>query len=206
LTASEILTYDPRVARLPVTTFSPISVVSVSWASPEQFLAGLDPLEISPLLRVLLTSDGSMTTLLEAVRLAPVDLEVIRQDEEPLDDDAALHLGVRARQPTITRHVWLSQAGHRLLYASSVLPTATLSPTLADGVRRALEPLGRLLDGCGRAVMRDRLRIGRLDHPALAEALGGAAAERLWCRSYRLTVEQTLTASIFEVFSPRLVD
>lgn len=206
LTAFETLTYDPRVARPPVTTLSPVSAASVPWLTPEQFLSGLDPFEISPLLRILLTSDGSMTTLLGALRLAPIDLEVVRQDEEPLDVETARHLGVRAHQPTIARHAWLTHTGHRLLYAASVLPTASLSPALADGVRRASEPLGRLLDGCGRPVMRDRLRIGRLDHPALAEALGGAPDDRLWCRSYRLTVEQTLTASIFEVFSPRLID
>ena len=189
-----------------VLTPSAPDLAPAEWLTPEQFLAGVDSTGISPLYRVLLTSDGSMTTLLSALRLGRIDLDVVHQGEEPLDLETARHLGVSAHQRAMTRQVWLTHEGQRLLYASSVFPVTLLSPALADGLREASEPLGRLLDGCGRPAVRDRLRIGRLEHPALAEALGGAPSDRLWCRMYRLAVEHTLTASIIEVLSPRLAD
>ena len=168
------LTYDPRV-------IAPVSTTPQDWATAEDFLAETDPREVSPLLRILLTSDGSMTTLLEALRGG-------------------------AHDPAITRHVWLTHAGHRLVYAVSVLPIASLSPSLAEEIRRGVEPLGRLLDARGRPAVRDGLRIGRIHNPGLADALGTPPSDPLWCRRYRLAVEQALTASIFEVFSPRLAD
>jgi chorismate-pyruvate lyase len=54
--------------------------------------------------------------------------------------------------------------------------------------------------------VRDGLRIGRIHNPGLADALGAPPSDPLWCRRYRLAVEQVMTASIFEVFSPRLED
>lgn len=199
LTRLRGLTYDPRV-------IAPVSTTPQDWATAEDFLAEMDPREVSPLLRILLTSDGSMTTLLEALRGGRIDLDVVRQGEEPIDDDTARRLGVRAHDPAITRHVWLTHDGHRLVYAFSVLPIASLSPSLAEGIRHGVEPLGRLLDACGRPAVRDGLRIGRIHNPGLADALGAPPSDPLWCRRYRLAVEQVLTASIFEVFSPRLAD
>lgn len=193
------LTYDPRV-------IAPVSTTPPEWATAEDFLAETDSREVSPLLRVLLTSDGSMTTLLEALRGGRIDLDVVRQGEEPIDDDTARRLGVPAHDPAITRHVWLTHDGRRLVYAVSVLPVASLSPSLAEGIRRGVEPLGRLLDACGRPAVRDGLRIGRIHNTGLADALGAPSSAPLWCRRYRLAVEQVLTASIFEVFSPRLAD
>jgi chorismate-pyruvate lyase len=185
---------------------APVSTTPQDWATAEDFLAETDPREVSPLLRILLTSDGSMTTLLEALRGGRIDLDVVRQGEEPVDDDTARRLGVRAHDPAITRHVWLTHAGRRLVYAVSVLPIASLSPSLAEEIRRGVEPLGRLLDACGRPAVRDGLRIGRIHNHGLADALGAPPSDPLWCRRYRLAVEQVMTASIFEVFSPRLAD
>ena len=193
------LTYDPPV-------IAPVGTPLAEWITPEQFLIEADPVETPPLLRVLLTSDGSMTTLLESLRLGPIDLEVIRQGEEPIDTETAQRLGVRPREAAITRHVWLSHAGQRLLYAVSVLPTSHLDAALAEGIRRGVEPLGRLLDACGRPAVRDHFRIGRLQNTTLADAFGAGPSDRLWCRTYRLAVEHTLTASIVEVFSPRLLE
>lgn len=185
---------------------APVSTTPPEWATAEGFLAETDPHEVSPILRILLTSDGSMTTLLEALRGGRIDLDVVRQGEEPIDDDTARRLGVRAHDPAITRHVWLTHDGRRLVYAFSILPTASLSPSLAEGIRRGVEPLGRLLDACGRPAVRDGLRIGRIHNADLSDALGTPSSAPLWCRRYRLAVEQTLTASIVEVFSPRLAD
>ncbi len=185
---------------------APVSTTPPEWATAEGFLAETDPHEVSPILRILLTSDGSMTMLLEALHGGRIDLDVVRQGEEPIDDDTARRLGVRAHDPAITRHVWLTHDGRRLVYAFSVLPIASLSPSLAEGIRRGVEPLGRLLDACGRPAVRDGLRIGRIRNAGLSDALGAPSSAPLWCRRYRLAVEQALTASIVEVFSPRLAD
>jgi chorismate-pyruvate lyase len=183
-----------------------LATASIAWKTLEEFLAEADPLVIPPVLRLLLTSDGSMTTALEALRAGRVSVEVVRQGEESIDDDTAQRLGVSPRQTAVSRHVWLTHAGERLLYAVSVLPMESLAPEVATEIRRGIEPLGRLFDTTNRAVIRDGLRIGRLHNPELADAFGVDPGEHLWCRAYRLAVERTLTASIVEVFSPRLAD
>ncbi|MEO5657657.1 MAG: chorismate lyase [Nitrospiria bacterium] len=179
---------------------------SLDWKTPARFLAEINPTEVFPTLRLLLTSDGSMTAALEALVLGPIDVEVVHQGEEPLDDDTADRLGVPPRQTAVVRHVWLTHRRRKLLYASSVLPSASLSAELAEGLRRGSQPLGRLVDACGGTAVRDGLRIGRLQDAALAGAFGADPSERLWCRVYRLTAEGTLSAWISEVFSPHLAE
>lgn len=198
LTGLQTVTYDPRVIALLGT--------SIEWKTPSEFFSSTDSAEVSSVLRVLLTTDGSMTTALEALRMGPVQLEVVRQGEEPMDDATALCLGVPPQQPAVARQVWLTHEGCKLLYAFSLLPLATLSPDLAEGIRRQAQPLGRLLDASGRAAIREGLRIGRVSDPALAVALGASPSERLWCRTYRLMAEGALSASILEIFSPSLAD
>jgi chorismate-pyruvate lyase len=183
-----------------------LATTSIAWKTHEEFLSEVDPGEVSPVLRLLLTCDGSMTTALEALRGGRVGVELVQQGEEPLDADTARRLGVSARQTAVSRHAWLTHAGERLLYAVSVLPLASLSPEIATEVRRGIEPLGRLFDTANRAVLRDGLRIGRVHDPELAAAFGVHPSTALRCRTYRLAVERTLTASIVEVLSPRLAD
>ncbi|MFZ5877380.1 MAG: chorismate--pyruvate lyase family protein [Nitrospirota bacterium] len=183
-----------------------LATTSIVWKTHAEFLSEVDPQEASPVLRLLLTCDGSMTTALEALRGGRVDLELVRQGEEPIDADAARRLGVSSRQTAVSRHAWLTHAGERLLYAVSVLPLESLNPAVAVEVRRGVEPLGRLFDTADRAVLRDGLRIGRVYDPELSAAFGVGPSVALWCRSYRLAVEHTLTASIVEVLSPRLAD
>ncbi|HET8759668.1 MAG TPA: chorismate lyase [Nitrospiria bacterium] len=183
-----------------------LATTSIIWKTFEEFLADAESADVAPVLRLLLASDGSMTTALEALRLGRIGVEVLRQGEEPIDDDTARRLGVAARQTAVSRHAWLTHAGERLLYAVSVLPLESLDPDIAAEVRRGIEPLGRLFDTANRAVLRDGLRIGRLHDPDLAAAFNVAPSETLWCRTYRLSVERTLTASIVEVLSPRLAE
>ncbi len=183
-----------------------LATTSIAWKTLEEFLAEADPLEVAPVLRLLLVSDGSMTTALEALRMGRVTVEVVRQGEESIDDDTARRLGVSPRQTAVSRHVWLTHAGERLVYAMSVLPLESLAPDVATELRRGIEPLGRLFDTANRAVIRDGLRIGRLHDPDVAKAFGTDPADLLWCRAYRLAVERALTASIVEVLSPRLSD
>lgn len=183
-----------------------LATASIAWKTLEEFLAEADSLDVPTVLRLLLTSDGSMTTALEALRVGRVSVEVVRQGEESIDDDTARRLGVSVRQTAVARHVWLTHAGERLLYAVSVLPLESLAPKVATEIRRGIEPLGRLFDTKSRAVIRDDLRIGRHHNPDLAKAFGVDPADLLWCRAYRLAVEGTLTASIVEVLSPRLAD
>src|SRR5574341_1490413 len=168
-----------------------LATTSIAWKTLEEFLAEADPLEVAPVLRLLLVSDGSMTTALEALRMGRITVEVVRQGEESIDDDTARRLDVAARQTAVSRHVWLTHAGERLLYAVSVLPLECLAPEVATEVRRGIEPLGRLFDTKSRAVIRDGLRIGRIQNSDLAQAFGADPADGLWCRAYRLAVDRT---------------
>jgi chorismate-pyruvate lyase len=72
-------------------------------------------------------------------------------------------------------------------------------------VRSAL-PLGSLIAARGLFVHRDQVEICNLRHPGIAKEMGGIEEEVLWGRRYRLLISGEASASIFEIFSPRLCD
>ncbi|HEY4485087.1 MAG TPA: chorismate pyruvate-lyase family protein, partial [Nitrospiria bacterium] len=110
-----------------------LSPAVMPWMSGEAFLNSDAAARMGPILRLLLTSDGTITTALRAFRLAPITVEVVRQEMAPLDTDTARFLEVEAGLPVLSRRARLVSAGNVLLSADSSI----LLEGLPLGLRQA---------------------------------------------------------------------
>ncbi|MBI5892429.1 MAG: chorismate lyase [Deltaproteobacteria bacterium] len=157
--------------------------------------------------RLLLSSDGSLTRLLESVYLSPIEVEVKNQKTEQIDAAAADYLGVSSNQDAVIRDIWLTKGRQRLVYANSVFPTSGLDKGFLEKLIRGYEPLGHLLRSHNFLTLRDNWEIGIIQCPDAALDLSIPIDTPLWARRYRLlanplTTGNGITAAIMEIFSP----
>lgn len=155
---------------------------------------------MAPVLRLLLTSDGTITTSLQALWMSPIGVEVLRQDEIKLDTGMADFLAADPGTGALAREVCLTAHRQRLVCASSVILLEGLDRPLLQALRSGQKPLGLLLQEFGRPVLRDRLEIARIDDPSLIKTLDATAAGPVWMRRYRMGLRSKWIAFIQEQF------
>jgi chorismate-pyruvate lyase len=181
------------------------SVVPTSqWLDLEGLLKQCREEAVEVLVRLILTSDGTVTRLLEVLSLSPVNVELISHHTTLLSKAEAGFLEIEAGQPAIARNVWLCHRDQRLMYASSTLPTEGMNKILYNEIVDHKKSLGSLMGEYHYPALRDKMGFCWVQSPDIAKALGVTASERFWARRYRLRVEGILQAFIIEVFSPRL--
>ncbi|TAJ44225.1 beta-ribofuranosylaminobenzene 5'-phosphate synthase [Methanofollis fontis] len=102
---------------------------------------------LSPMQRILLGTDGSVTTLLENALGCEVTVHTISQQVVPADEGVAASLGIHAGEAVNHRIVTLneSESGKTLLYAVSDSPLSRLNPSFRDDLMRADIPIGRIM-------------------------------------------------------------
>lgn len=102
---------------------------------------------LSPLQKVLLLTDGSVTTLLEAASGEQVDVRTIAQDVIPADDVQARRLECGIGDPVNRRIVNLfgARTGRIFLHAVSITPLERLIPGAREDLLAADIPIGRIL-------------------------------------------------------------
>ena len=180
---------------------------SIQWFIGDDFLKEKASTGLDPLLRLLLTSDGTLSTALHAICLSPIRVQIIRQETIQMDSDTAEFLSVEPGTKALIRDVWLWARDQKLVHASSVILTEGLSRSIVQALLENQKPLGPLLNDSGLPIIRDRLQIGRITDPAVIETLGlgkRSATGQVWKRRYRISLGGKLTAFIRETFSPHL--
>jgi chorismate-pyruvate lyase len=177
-----------------------IMTPSVPWIGLDDFLKSDDAAGMDPALRMVLTSDGTITTLLRALCLCPIQMEVLRQEEIKLSAAEAEFLSVKPDSSALAREVWLTAKGQRLVCASSVIRMEGLDRTLLQALRNREKPLGRLLYESGLPVLRDRLQIASFADPARIKSLGLTGSGPVWMRRYRMSLKSKSIALISEQF------
>ncbi len=102
---------------------------------------------LSPMQKILLGTDGSVTTLLENALDCEVTVQTLSQEVVPADDRVAVSLGIRAGEAVNHRIVTLNEkeSGKALLYAASDTPLSRLDPSFKDDLMRADIPIGRIM-------------------------------------------------------------
>jgi beta-ribofuranosylaminobenzene 5'-phosphate synthase len=100
---------------------------------------------LSPVHRVLLTTDGSVTKLLEALFLEPVTVEAVEQRLVRADADLAALLGVEPGAEVNRRMVNLRNSKRVLAHAVSHTPLSRLHPSFQEAVLGKDLPIGRIL-------------------------------------------------------------
>lgn len=156
---------------------------------------------IDPILRLLLSSDGTLVRLLQSLFLKPVRLSIQSQREVLIEDPLSGWLGIPPGEKGIERKAWLIQDVKRV-FAISILPISQLKPDFYQELLLGQKPFGEIIREKGLPTRRDRLEIYRLPQPEVAGALGLSESELFWARRYRLTISEQVSGAIFEVFSP----
>ncbi len=102
---------------------------------------------LSPVQRMLLGTDGSVTGLLEVITGNPVEVKTLHQNVIPADSDMADELQIDLGDPVNHRIVALkdSHTGEVLIHAESFTPLKRLEPSFKDDLMRADIPIGAIL-------------------------------------------------------------
>jgi chorismate-pyruvate lyase len=177
----------------------------IRWLSGDEFLRSDAAARMDPILRLLLTSDGTITASLQALMRSPIGVEVFRQEEIRIDKAVAEFLSTPTDSEALSRDVWLTGKGRRLVHASSIILLEGLRRPLLEALRAGEKPLGLLLQESGEPVVRDRLQIARITDPSNRKRIGLHGTGTSWSRRYRMTIRSKSAALIQEQFAGDLI-
>ncbi|MEM2124054.1 MAG: chorismate pyruvate-lyase family protein, partial [Methanolinea sp.] len=163
---------------------------------------------LSPLQRVLLGTDGSVTRLLELACGAPVAIVTRLQEVIPADDEVAERLQIHPGDEVNHRIVELvdTHSGETLIYAESYTPLSRLSPSFRDDLMRADIPIGKILEHHRLETRREIMGVSAGPRsPEVAKAFGLGGNPLFLSRRYRIIhrdlplmhIEETFPASRF---------
>jgi chorismate-pyruvate lyase len=167
---------------------------------------------LSPVLRTLLTTDGTVTETLAAFFGEDVGVRVLDQGHRPLaDSDADLEAPSGARVLDRTIVLAGARSGSRYTAARSRIVPDRLPAGLRDGLLAGREPLGKLMllhrletfrevTACGRGAAGD----AALPGGPCAEALGVAPEAPVVWRTYRVVTGARPAMVITEFFPESL--
>ncbi len=156
---------------------------------------------LSPLQRVLLVTDGTVTRIIEAYTLEPVEVRVLRQRTRALAEPNEL---LELDRGTLVVQREVSMQGRYSArvygYADSLLVPGRLPQAVMDGLDAEGEAIGRLLERHRMETRREVLWLGRetLSEPGGA-ARGGGTTEFI-TRTYRIVAHHKPIVLIQEKF------
>lgn len=144
-------------------------------------------LPLSLLQRILLTTDGTVTHVLEAYGDERIRVVKLEHSEEPSRVD---HPGLEMSGPeTVMRRTILLQgmsSGRNYLYAESAVLVDRLEPALGEGLRSTDEPIGKLLVASRLETFREVLSCGQELAGTCARHFGIHPSAPLVVRTYRV--------------------
>ncbi|MHB8483557.1 MAG: chorismate--pyruvate lyase family protein [Nitrospiria bacterium] len=177
------------------------------WPDHQSFINDSKKSNLSPLIRILLTSGGTLTNGLQSLLMGPVYLEVANQMIIEIDNETAQFLGLKEQEKAIFREVWLlNDQKKRMVYARSYLPMNSLDPFLLQQVQLKSRAIGDLIDSSNLPSLKDKMTFSKIESAFLAGAFDIPEETSMWSRRYRLIVQNCLLASIQEFFSPFLFE
>ncbi|MCK9587172.1 chorismate pyruvate-lyase family protein, partial [Methanothrix soehngenii] len=102
---------------------------------------------LSPVQKMLLGTDGSVTSLLEILTGSPIEIETLAQEIIPASQAVAKELNLNPGEDVNYRVVKLKKAGtgETLIYAVSHTPLKRLEDSFRDDLTRADIPIGVIL-------------------------------------------------------------
>jgi beta-ribofuranosylaminobenzene 5'-phosphate synthase len=158
---------------------------------------------LSPVQKMLLGTDGSVTSLLEVVTGCPVEIETLMQKVVPADEAVARELQVNPGEEVNFRVVLLKTANSQeaLVYAVSHTPLKRLDASFKDDLTKADIPIGVILKKHRIESRRDItstafLQAGQ-EH---CQAFGVFAREIMLTRSYKIIRHGQPLIAIKEAF------
>jgi beta-ribofuranosylaminobenzene 5'-phosphate synthase len=144
---------------------------------------------LSPVQKILIGTDGSVTQLLESVTGSEIVVRTQVQEIVPANRETAERLGVPEGEPVNYRVVDLidNATGQVLVHACSHTPIARLSPDFRDDLMKADIPIGRIIKRHRIEARREILhaRVSPASHEA-GDLFSICAREPLLSRQYRI--------------------
>jgi chorismate-pyruvate lyase len=157
--------------------------------------------KLSPVHRILLTTDGSITRILEALEGCEVRVETVLQEVDKATPEIAGVLRIEAGEDVNHRVVNLRSCRRTLVRATSYAPLSRLEPRFKDAVMRADKPIGKIMAELEIESRREILGFSTLKASSqLASIFGIAQGELLLERSYVIIYRRAPLLYITEVF------
>ncbi|MGF1615589.1 MAG: chorismate--pyruvate lyase family protein [Gammaproteobacteria bacterium] len=148
---------------------------------------GIELEKLSSYQRILLTTDGTLTDILEAYLWEPIEIVKLSQDNlrvrEPMP-----HLEVARQTEVLHREVLLRGARSmtNYLHATSVLVLDRLDSDFRDALIYTQEPLGKLMIQAKLETFKEILSCYSQQAPEVQGALGVPPGTELISRTYRV--------------------
>lgn len=161
----------------------------------------LDLKNLSPFQRILLTTDGTVTEILEAQFWEPINLIKLFQEKRVSDVDIP-YLEIRSGTDILVRKILLqgNDSKTNYIYAESILVPEHLDDYLQDGLINTDKPLGRLMIEAKTETFREILSCKKEKAEELNEYFDQAAESILISRTYRVFADQKPIILITEKF------
>ncbi|MFW2404921.1 MAG: chorismate--pyruvate lyase family protein [Gammaproteobacteria bacterium] len=196
-----------QFAESSATVFDPTAGRFVAQARRPDAWSDVDPASLTPLMRALLVIDGTVTKILEAYFLEPVDVQRISQSVDDLGG-ADVWLEANAGERIVRREVVLvGRASQRVYtYAQSTIMLDRLTGRMEAGLDADNFGLGRILLDSAAEMRRECLWYGRQRLAHLPAPLMAHADEALVSRTYRVIKGGSPLMMITERFPPDVSD
>ena len=164
-------------------------------------LSDLNLKNLSPFQRILLTTDGTVTEILEAQLWEQINLIKLFQ-EKRICDDAIPFLEIGSGTEVLLRKILLqgSDSGINHIYAESILVPEKLDPDLQDGLVNTDKPLGRLMIEAKTETFREILSCKMEPADELGDYFDQTVDSILVSRTYRVFADSNPIMLITEKF------
>lgn len=161
----------------------------------------LDLKDLSPFQRILLTTDGTVTEILEAQFWEKINLIKLFQEQRISDVDIP-YLEIKAGTEILVRKILLQgdTSKTNYIYAESILVPDKLDQHLQDGLINSDKPLGRLMIEAKTETFREILSCKEEKATELAEHFDQKPDSILVSRTYRVFTDQKPIILITEKF------
>jgi long-chain acyl-CoA synthetase len=169
-------------------------------ATPEDTVIDLST--VTPFLRALLVTDGTVTKNLEAYFWEPIEVELLSHAEEQ-SDRAYPEIGVPAQATIVRRRVVLRgrMTGSAYVFADTVMTTAGVSEDLRRSLVDERKGIGELLRARRLETYRELVGVERAVAGEWAGHLGLDPSANVVVRRYTIYLQQRPAMLIAEVFS-----
>jgi chorismate-pyruvate lyase len=161
----------------------------------------LDAQQLSPFQRILLTTDGMVTEMLEAFLGERMVVRVLDQGDSNL---AEMPGPLALERPTrlLRRHILLVGARSRepRIYAESLIVPGRLPESIRSGLLEQSKPIGQLLQESRLETFREIISCGTTTAGELAPHFGCAPEQPLISRTYRVFADRQPIMLITEKF------
>jgi len=161
----------------------------------------LDLKNLSPFQRILLTTDGTVTEILEAQFWETINLIKLFQEQRISDIDIP-YLDIPSGTAILIRKILLQGGDSKTnyIYAESILVPEHLEPSLQDGLINTDKPLGRLMIEAKTETFREILACKKEKAEELADYFDQTVESLLISRTYRVFADQKPIMLITEKF------